>query len=364
MKAKRVEQVRRYKGQRGGGWSDKEQGADRKRKQKAHKPTQTRREVPSATVAAFWRWHSPPPPPPPPRPPPVPLYSEVFFDGSTCTRTESPPPPILTSITSTPSLFMPSPLFSHPSLKLSDFPPYQPPVFPPSPEEKSSESTPTRLSFPDKSNHAACARFRLRRKARQAFVSPRPPALSSASYPEEPLRLVTLEHQLHDLQARIERLDHSLKLLTLPLSLPSDLPSARAESSPAVTNKAPQCLTPPSFPVPSSRFSPSVAFVALAHTCSSSFTATRKTLAAARHLPLSQPLCVLFACLALVGWWRVMFQHSKDVPTVLRIDADVIETLTIEELSRFLLSLGFDPSPVYLPYDRDEYEVDIAAVTY
>lgn len=63
------------------------------------------------------------------------------------------------------------------------------------------------------------------------------------------------------------------------------------------------------------------------------------------------------------GWWKALFEHSGDVPSVLRVDKDMEETLGVEGLSNFVRSLGFDPNPVYLPLDRDEYLVDIAAAT-
>lgn len=47
---------------------------------------------------------------------------------------------------------------------------------------------------------------------------------------------------------------------------------------------------------------------------------------------------------------------------LLRVDRDMEETLGVEELrSSFVQSLGFDPNPVYLPLDKDEYLFDIAA---
>lgn len=70
---------------------------------------------------------------------------------------------------------------------------------------------------------------------------------------------------------------------------------------------------------------------------------------------------MLLAWLALIGWWKVVFEHSGDVPSVLRVDRDVEETLGVEGLLSFIHNLGFDPNPVYLPLDRDEYLVDIAA---
>lgn len=47
---------------------------------------------------------------------------------------------------------------------------------------------------------------------------------------------------------------------------------------------------------------------------------------------------------------------------MLRVDQDMKETMTVDELSSFVLSLGFDPGPVYLPLIRDEYLVDAAAL--
>ncbi|EIM84568.1 uncharacterized protein STEHIDRAFT_159233 [Stereum hirsutum FP-91666 SS1] len=236
------------------------------------------------------------------------------------------------------------------------FGPYRPPVFPPSPEEEKSSGA--KISFPDKSNHAACARFRLRRKARPASLTLRTPA-PLLSHSEDSLRIVALEHQVRDLHARIVQLDHNfkLKLSTPPLS-PPPLP---ADASAAVPNKASLCLTSPSFSVTSLRSTPDAVTTAFARTSCFVVNCARKVPSAARHLPLPWICCVLFAWLALIGWWKALFEHSGDVPSVLRVDRDIEETLGIEGLSSFVRSLGFDPNPVYLPLDRDEYLVDIAA---
>ncbi|EIM91765.1 uncharacterized protein STEHIDRAFT_151129 [Stereum hirsutum FP-91666 SS1] len=238
------------------------------------------------------------------------------------------------------------------------FGPYRPPVFPPSPEEENSSGA--KISFPDKSNHAACARFRLRRKARPASLglTLRTHALLH-SHSEDSLRIVALERQVRDLRARIVQLDHDfkLKLSTPPLS-PPPLP---ADASAAVPNKASLCLTIPSFSVTSLRSTPNAVTTAFARTSCFAVNCARKVPSAARHLPLPWICCVLFAWLALIGWWKALSEHSGDVPSVLRVDRDMEETLGVEGLSSFVHSLGFDPNPVYLPLDRDEYLVDIAA---
>lgn len=70
---------------------------------------------------------------------------------------------------------------------------------------------------------------------------------------------------------------------------------------------------------------------------------------------------MLFAWLALIGWWKALFEHLGDLPSVLRVDRDMEVTLGVEGLLNFVRSLEFDPNPVYLPLDRDEYFVDIVA---
>lgn len=48
---------------------------------------------------------------------------------------------------------------------------------------------------------------------------------------------------------------------------------------------------------------------------------------------------------------------------VLHVDRDIeINALGLEELSCLILSLGFDPQPVYVPLDREKHDVDIATI--
>lgn len=145
-------------------------------------------------------------------------------------------------------------------------------------------------SFP--SLRSQSGRFRLRQKARQVSITSRPPAPPSTLHSDEILRLSTLERQVHDLQVRMERLDHSLML---------------------------------------------IATAALAHPCSSSFSFACMILVAAHHLLLSQIICISFACLACIGWWKALFEHPGCPVTVFSLNMDMVETTTVGELSKLAL---------------------------